>query len=180
MIQYDSKGRVERVIVNELEATARYLDADGDTVSIIFTNIERTRAVFIKFPLTKEILILNYVRGACPELFRDVLDALEPEELDTLHAAVSEFTPGKLGDIASRDFVLRHVYHVAPEVIQSSSDLLRTLLRLHYRDIDLPDLLKGRLSELISKRSQFKAWPIKDILSSKTNFFSFLQLHFQL
>ena len=156
------------------------LNIDKAETLVISIDTEKINARDLPFDIIHQAKVISLSLAECiPELFRDVLDALEPEELDTLHAAVSEFTPGKLGDIASRDFVLRHVYHVAPEVIQSSSDLLRTLLRLHYRDIDLPDLLKGRLSELISKRSQFKAWPIKDILSSKTNFFSFLQLHWR-
>ncbi|MBC7752534.1 MAG: BREX-3 system phosphatase PglZ [Candidatus Saccharibacteria bacterium] len=156
------------------------LNIDKAETLVISIDTEKINARDLPFDIIHQAKVISLSLAECiPELFRDVLDALEPEELDTLHAAVSEFTPGKLGDIASRDFVLRHVYHVAPEVIQSSSDLLRTLLRLHYRDIDLPDLLKGRLSELISKRSQFKAWPIKDILSSKTKFFSFLQLHWR-
>lgn len=112
-----------------------------------------------------------------PELFHDVLTCLEPEELDLLEQAVKEYTPGKSGDTASRDFVLRHVYQVAPEVIQTSADLLRTLLRIHYRDIVLPDLLKQRLAELLGNRRQFIAWPLESIISDSHSFFNFLQEH---
>ncbi len=112
-----------------------------------------------------------------PELFQDVLKCLEPEELDSVERAVSEYTPGRLGDTASRDFVLRHIYQVAPEVIQTSADLLRTLLRIHYRDIVLPEILKRRLSELLSKRTQFQGWPLEEIISYSHSFFEFLQNH---
>jgi len=64
---------------------------------------------------------------------------------------------------------------VAPEVIQTSADLLRTLLRIHYRDILLPAILKKRLVELLGKRTQFQDWPLEEIISDSHSFFGFLQ-----
>lgn len=132
----------------------------------------------LPFDIVSQATVVRFTLADCfPEINQTVLCSLESEELDTLYDAINEFTPGQLGDIASRDFVLRHIYQVAPEVIQSFSDLLRTLLRLHYRDIDLPELLKNRLIELISKRKQFVDWPIREIVFSKKSFFQFLQQH---
>ena len=130
----------------------------------------------IPFDITNNARMVNLSLADCfPELFQDVLKCLEPEELDSLDRAIMEYTPGRLGDTASRDFVLRHIYQVAPEVIQTSSDLLRTLLRIHYRDIQLPTILKSRLTELLSKRAQFKDWPLDEIISNSHKFFEFLQ-----
>lgn len=132
----------------------------------------------IPFDITKNARKVSLSLADCfPELFQDVLKCLEPEELDSLDRAIMEYTPGRLGDTASRDFVLRHIYQVAPEVIQTSSDLLRTLLRIHYRDIQLPAMLKSRLAELLSKRAQFKDWPLDEIISNSHRFFEFLQSH---
>ena len=116
--------------------------------------------------------------GDCfPDLSYSVLKSLAAEELNVLDAALGEYTPGQLNDNASSDFVLRHVFKLAPEVIQTSSDLLKSLLGLHYRDIDLPDILKARLIELLLKRKQFSDWPLRDIVSDKGCFFEFLQQH---
>lgn len=132
----------------------------------------------IPFDISKNSKIVSLSLSDCfPELFHDVLTHLQPEELDSLHRAISEYTPGRLGDIASRDFVLRHIYQVAPEVIQTSSDLIRTLLRIHYRDIQLPTILKTRLADLLSKRPQFQSWPLIEITFSSHKFFDFLQTH---
>ncbi len=132
----------------------------------------------LPYDITKNSKIVSLSLSDCfPELFQDVLKRLEPEELDSVERAVSEYTPGRLGDTASRDFVLRHIYQVAPEVIQTSADLLRTLLRIHYRDIVLPEILKKRLSELLSKRTQFQDWPLEEIISDSQSFFRFLQNH---
>jgi len=145
---------------------------------VISIDSDETDIRNLPFDITNQAKVVNLSLADCfPDFYCDVLRSLASEELDILYDATCEYTPGKLGDIASRDFVLRHVYQVAPEVIQSSSDLLRTLLRLHYRDIELPELLKHRLSELLIRRKQFVNWPIKKIISSKQLFFSFLQDH---
>ena len=91
--------------------------------------------------------------GDCfPDLSYAVLKSLAAEDLNALDSALDEYSPGQLNENASGDFVLRHVFKVAPEVIQTSSDLLKNLLGLHYRDIDLPDILKARLIKLLLKR----------------------------
>ncbi len=132
----------------------------------------------LPFDITKRSRVVSLSLDDCfPDLFHEVLKCLEPEELDTLEQAITEYTPGKLGDTASRDFVLRHIYQVAPEVIQTPADLLRTLLRIHYRDIVLPDLLKLRLIDLLSKNPQFHNWPLKTIIENRQSFFCFLEEH---
>ena len=121
---------------------------------------------------------LSVSLGDCfPDLSYSVLNSLEAEELNVLDSALQEYAPGPLNERASSDFVLRHVFKLAPEVIQTPSDLLRALLGVHYRDIDLPDILKTRLVELLLKRKLFYDWPIREIVSSKKSFFDFLQEH---
>lgn len=130
----------------------------------------------LPFDILNHAHIVSFSLSDCfPDIYPSVLSQLASEELDALHRAIIEFTPGKLGDIASRDFVMRHVFHVAAEVIQSPSDLLRTLLRLNYRDIALPFELKERLISILKRRSQFKDWPLFEIISSKNSFYAFLQ-----
>ena len=166
---YELKIRQNRRIEEDDEqAAALVISIDTDTSSISD----------LPFDITNCSRKVSLSLSDCfPELFQDVLACLEPEELDSLERAITEYTPGRLGDTASRDFVLRHVYHVAPEVIQTSADLLRTLLRIHYRDILLPVMLKNRLTDLLSKRTQFHNWPLEEIISDSQSFFSFLQSH---
>ena len=166
---YELKVRRQQSIgINNIQGEPLVISIDTGTSSIND----------IPFDIAKNARKVSLSLADCfPELFQDVLKCLEPEELDSLDQAIMEYTPGRLGDSASRDFVLRHVYQVAPEVIQTSSDLLRTLLRIHYRDIQLPAMLKSRLAELLSKRAQFQDWPLDEIISSSHRFFDFLQAH---
>jgi hypothetical protein len=166
---YELKIRSNRRIEKDTEQTASLvISVDTDTSSISdlpFDISSRSRKVSLS------------LSDCFPDLFQDVLTCLEPEELDSLEMAVIEYAPGRLGDTASRDFVLRHIYQVAPEVIQTSADLLRTLLRIHYRDILLPVMLKRRLAHLLSKRTQLRGWPLEEIISDSQSFFGFLQSH---
>lgn len=112
-----------------------------------------------------------------PDLSYSVLSSLQAEELNALDLALKEYTPGNLFEAATSDFSLRHVFKIAPEVIQTSSDLLKSLLGLHYRDVALPKLLKLRLIKLLSNRQQFQHWPLDEIISNSKSFFAFLQQH---
>ena len=121
---------------------------------------------------------LSVSLGDCfPDLAYTVLKSLQSEELNALDSALQEYTPGQMNESASCDFVLRHVFKLSPEVIQTPSDLLRSLLRLHYRDVELPSVLRSRLISLLIRRKQFFQWPLCDIVSSKQHFFAFLQRH---
>jgi len=134
----------------------------------------------IPFDILQQSGRLSLSLGDCfPQLSYSVLKSLQAEELNALDDALQEFTPGKLNESASSDFVLRHVFKLAPEIVQSPSDLLRALLRLHYRDIELPDVLKIRLILLLKNRKQFKHWPLDSIVADKYCFFDFLQTHWR-
>lgn len=163
---YETKIRLDSQQKQSVAPNALVISLDKDSPS----------ARELPFDIVSHARIVMLSMSDCfPDIYPIVLTQLASEELDTLHRAILEFTPGALGDIASRDFVLRHVFHVAAEVVQSPSDLLRTLLRLNYRDIALPFGLKERLISILQKRSQFKDWPLSEIISSKNSFYIFLQ-----
>ncbi len=132
----------------------------------------------IAYDILQQSARLSLSLGDCfPQLSYAVLKALQAEEWNSLDNALCEYTPGDLNESASSDFVLRHVFKIAPEIVQTSSDLLRALLRLHYRDIELPDVLKARLVALLKRRKQFQHWPLEEIVAQKKSFFAFLQKH---
>src|SRR6266542_2734875 len=73
-----------------------------------------------------------------PNLSYPVLDKLDRADLDAVYHAQVQQKPGKLGDNATKDFVLRHVFEIAPELIKQPVDLLRLLLRRHHRGLRIP------------------------------------------
>jgi len=110
-----------------------------------------------------------------PNLSYPVIAALDKSELDALYCAQQQYTPGRLGDNATKDFVLRHVFEVAPELIKQPSDLLRVLLRRHFKGICIPMMLDERFIEILAKNDIFNDWPLEQIIPDKTLFCVFLQ-----
>ena len=76
-----------------------------------------------------------------PNLSYPIVAALNRGELDTLYEAQMRHTPDVLGDDATKEFVLRHVFGIAPELIKGPSDLLGVLLRRHYPRQSIPNFL---------------------------------------
>ncbi|GIW96111.1 MAG: alkaline phosphatase [Pirellulaceae bacterium] len=110
-----------------------------------------------------------------PNLSYPVVAALDRSCLDALFDAQAKHAPGQLGDNATKDFVLRHVFEIAPELIKQPSDLLRVLLRRHYSGQRIPDMLDERLIQVLRQNGLFEDWPLEAIIPDAEAFFAFLQ-----
>jgi hypothetical protein len=110
-----------------------------------------------------------------PNLSYPVVTALDRGDLDALYEAQKRHAPGQLGDNATKEFVLRHVFEIAPELIRQTKDLLHMLLRRHYRNQRIPKLLDERFIQLLRQNSLFNDWPIESLLADRESFFAFLQ-----
>ena len=110
-----------------------------------------------------------------PNLSYPILISLDRGDLDALYEAQNRHAPGQLGDNATKEFVLRHVFEIAPEIIKQPSDLLRVLLRRHYRGQRIPAILDDRFIQLLHQQNIFDDWPLETLLPDREAFFSFLQ-----
>jgi hypothetical protein len=110
-----------------------------------------------------------------PNLSYSVVTALDRSDLDALYEAQQRHTPGQLGDNATKEFVLRHVFEITPELIKQPSDLLRVLLRRHYRKQRIPAVLDTRFIQLLRQSNTFRDWPLEIIIPDREAFFAFLQ-----
>jgi hypothetical protein len=110
-----------------------------------------------------------------PALSYPVIEKLDRSLLDALFEAQRKSQPDRMGDNATKDFILRHVFGIAAELIADEVELLRALLRLHYGKLQLPQMLAERLIQVLKGHDGFKAWPLSEIVSDDKAFFAFLQ-----
>ncbi len=110
-----------------------------------------------------------------PTLSRTVLAAVESSHLDALHEAMERVRPSMLGDKATMDFVLRHVFGIATELVLEPPDMLRVLLRLHHGGQAVPPLLIRHLVRIFRREGRFADWPLDAIVAERNAFFEFLQ-----
>jgi len=109
-----------------------------------------------------------------PNLSYAVLEELDRNLLDSVFEAQTKFSPGRMGDNATKDFILRHVFGIAVELIGNTVDLLRTLLRLHYSGMTVPYGLAERVVATLGQSKQFETWPLAQIIPDDKAFFAFL------
>lgn len=110
-----------------------------------------------------------------PHLSYPVIEKLDRSLLDSLFEAQRKSPPDRMGDNATKDFMLRHVFGIAAELIGDEVELLRALLRLHYGKLQLPLMLAERLIQVLKGHDGFKAWPLSEIVPDDEAFFAFLQ-----
>ncbi len=110
-----------------------------------------------------------------PNLSYSVIKSLDRGDLEPLHRAYLQYAPGKLGDNATKDFLLTRVFDLDTEFIRQPSDLLRVLLRRHYRDQPIPKILDQHFIQILHQYGRFEDWPLEAIIQDRETFFSFLQ-----
>ena len=110
-----------------------------------------------------------------PHLSYPVLQSLDRSLLDALFDAQGRISPDRMGNNATKDFILRHIFGLAAELITTDVDLLRVLLRLHYRSTLLPPVLCVRLKQALQRRDTFHKWPLDAIIPDEAAFYTFLQ-----
>ena len=110
-----------------------------------------------------------------PELSYPVIELLDRSMLDALFDAQQKGPSGRMGDNATKDFILRHVYGIPIDMILDDIKLLRTLLRLHYSKTQMPTIFSERLVQILSKNNTFHAWDLNEIIPNEEAFFDFLQ-----
>ena len=110
-----------------------------------------------------------------PNLSYPVIEKLDRSLLDSLFEAQRKSPSDLMGDNATKDFILRHVFGIVAELITNEVELLRALLRLHYGKLELPQMLTEWLILILKSHDELKTWPTSEIVSDDEAFFAFLQ-----
>lgn len=110
-----------------------------------------------------------------PNFSYPIIEKLNRSLLDSLFTAQGKAPPDRMGDNATKDFILRYVFGIAAELIVNEVELLRTLLRLHYGKIQLPQVLAERFVQVLKEYNGFHGWPLDKIVPDDEAFFAFLQ-----
>ncbi|MGI6544368.1 MAG: BREX-3 system phosphatase PglZ [Limnochordia bacterium] len=110
-----------------------------------------------------------------PNLSYPVIAALDHSYIDALYEAQSTYTPRQLSENDTKGFILRHVFEIAPELVKQPSDLLRVLLRCHYKGLRIPEMLSDWFIDQMWQSGRFDQWPLKVLVTDREAFFAFLQ-----
>ncbi len=103
-----------------------------------------------------------------PKLSYAVVRQLGGELLEPLFEAQARHAHQSLGEAATKEFMLTHIFRISPHLITRPEDLWRELLRLHYREAALPPLLAQHVGQVVGDHSAFTGLPIFELFSQKS------------
>lgn len=103
-----------------------------------------------------------------PKLSYPVVRQLGAEYLEQLFEAQAKHAVQTSGEAATKEFVLMHIFRISPHLLSRPEDLWRELLRLHYRDGELPSVLATHVANILSNNEAFKGLPLAELFSSKS------------
>ncbi|HOW75528.1 MAG TPA: BREX-3 system phosphatase PglZ [Candidatus Competibacteraceae bacterium] len=109
-----------------------------------------------------------------PRFAPRLIAELDRSHFDRLFAAHAHQSQ-PLGENATADFLLRHVFEIDPALITHPAELVRVLLRLHYRRQTLPPLTVARLLDRLQPQAQWTGWPLDRLFTRRADFLAFLQ-----
>jgi hypothetical protein len=110
-----------------------------------------------------------------PKLNYPVIAGLDRVHLDAVDEAYRAYDGVPMTERETKDFVLTQCFGLVPKLIQKPIDLLKSLLSLHARRVQLPPFLVTHLLEGLTKGGHFTEWPLAELLSSRDRFLRFLQ-----
>lgn len=103
-----------------------------------------------------------------PKLSYAVVRQLGSEMLPTLFDAQARHAHQSLGEGATKEFVLTHIFRISPHLITRHEDLWRELLRLHYRESALPSVLAQHVGYVVGGHNAFKDIPVAELFTHKS------------
>jgi hypothetical protein len=90
-----------------------------------------------------------------PKLSYVVVCKIGAEHYEALFTAQSKHASQTLGESASKEFILTHIFRISPHLISRPEDLWRELLRLHFRDAALPLILADHVAHVLGDHPAF-------------------------
>jgi len=151
-------------------------DRGEHTDLVVILRLQDTELETLPYDLLQAGRRLSFNLGELfPNLSYPVVEKLDRSLLDTLFDAQCKSQPDRMGDNATKDFILRYVFSIAAELISNDVELLRNLLRLHYGEINIPTTLTQRFVQVLREHSIFKTWALDAIVPDDKAFYEFLQ-----
>ena len=161
----------------EYEKEYRSVWDAGKSLNLIVVPEEREKEVItLPYDILKRARTLFYsLGGIFPTLSYPVLQKVDIALIDTLYAKKHLLPSFPVGDIATIDIILKLVYGLQPELIDTNEELLRELLRIHYQHLTLDEFSAMRFASVLKEKPQLKKWPIDILLRDSNTFYEFLQ-----
>jgi hypothetical protein len=114
------------------------------------------------------------IRDLFPKFSAAVVRQLDKDDFDGLYVAHKSYQ-GSNSDKETLEYIVKHVYKIPYELIDSKVELYKMLLSIHYDKKQLPQKVQEFLIEKLAERNELKGMPVKRLLMSSSYFFQYIE-----
>ena len=115
------------------------------------------------------------LREMFPKLSYNVIKELYTDMFDRLYNAYQSYHGPVLGDNGTKEFILKNVFGIIPEVIFSFQDIIKAFILLYYKGDELPKPIADYAVEILNRNAKLAQFPIKTVVYGRDLFFHFIQ-----
>jgi len=102
-----------------------------------------------------------------PTLSYSVVRQVGAEYHEALFEAQARHATQSLGETATKEFILTHIFRISPHLLSRPEDFWHGLLRLHYGSASLPLTLAEHIAQILGDKPAFNHLPVAELFSSK-------------
>ncbi|WP_338472807.1 BREX-3 system phosphatase PglZ [Niallia sp. XMNu-256] len=124
--------------------------------------------------LQKGFLLHLHIGSIFPKFSAPILRSMNRENFDALFTVHTQYQ-GSSSERETLDYIVKRLYKIPYELIDSEVELYKLLLSLHYGQKEMPEVVQTFLFEKFEKIAVFKDLPLKEMISSSASFYSFVE-----
>ncbi|MGG0250719.1 BREX-3 system phosphatase PglZ [Peribacillus frigoritolerans] len=149
----------------------KYRRREDEWKLIVYTN---EKIVFPYEFLQKGFSLSIQTGSIFPNFSTPILRSMNREDFDALFAVHAQYQ-GSSSDKETLVYIVKQLYKIPYEMIDSEVELYKLLLSLHYRQKEIPVVVQSFLIEHFGKVVAFKPLPLEELISSSAFFYSFIE-----
>lgn len=151
------------------ESQYRYLLENNEVKIILYSN-ESDSDIFPYDFLSKGQSIYLSINQIFPRFSPTIIKQLDKEDLDVLYSVQNQFQ-GTTSDKDTTEFILKSVFKIAHELIDSNVDLYKLLFTMHYGKKDIPLSFREYLINQLLNKPGLTGMVFADLICSTQYFY---------
>lgn len=144
---------------------------------VILCNPERFEEQSLPFDIQASCYrIVLSLSQVFPNLYSNSIKQLEKQVYDTLLVAIEdEGIDSQMNERQTNLFLLRSLYRIHGNELQSDVDVFKLLLRIHYQRKNIPSFLSRFLENYVFLKQNALGWSLEKLLNESHSFWSYVQ-----
>ncbi|KYK31512.1 MAG: BREX-3 system phosphatase PglZ [Theionarchaea archaeon] len=160
--------------IYESEYRQKWDKGEETKTRILLLNKNRDQKMIPYDILQRGSVVSIGIHHIFPKLSYTIVEKVEKSYYEELYAAHEKYDEEPLGDRETKKFILERVYSIVLQSVKTDKDLFKMLFRIHYKKVEIPDILAEYLMNALRTMPALRKWEL-ETLFDREKFFQLLQ-----